>query len=106
MLFCDIIKKTGGIHMSKSYSDEFKRKIAELRLNGKPTSEIVKEYSLTKTSVNMWAKQYINSGKFTVKENLSESEKELRLLRKENKQLKMEVDILKQAALILARKPE
>lgn len=92
--------------MSNSYSEEFKQKIAELKLNGKPTSEIVKEYSLTKTSVNMWAKQYTNSGKFTAKDNLSENEKELRVLRKENKQLKMEVDILKQAALILGRKPE
>jgi transposase len=35
---------------------------------------------------------------------MSESEKELRQVRKENKQLGMENDILKQAALILGRK--
>jgi cell division protein FtsB len=34
----------------------------------------------------------------------SEGERELRALQKENRQLKMENDILKQAALILGRK--
>ena len=92
--------------MSKYYTDEFKRKIVELRLNGKPTKEIVSEYKITKSSLYDWERQYKNSGKFTVKDNLSDSEKELRILRKENKRLLMENDILKQAALIMARKPE
>ena len=92
--------------MSKNYTDEFKKKIVELKRSGKPTREIVKEYGVTKTSVYTWVAQYANSGKFNVIDNLSEGEKELRTLRKENKQLKMENDILKQAALILARKPE
>ena len=56
------------------------------------------EHGVSRTSIQTWEKQYDNSGKFTVKDNLSESEKELRLLRKEN--------ILKQAALILGLKYE
>lgn len=48
--------------------------------NGKSKSDIVREYTLTN------------------------DEKELRKLRKENQQLKMENDILKQAALIMGRK--
>lgn len=92
--------------MSRYYTDDFKQKIVELRRSGKPTSELVQEYKLAKSTILTWEKQYANSGKFTVKDNLSEGEKELRILRKENKQLKMENDILKQAALILARKSE
>lgn len=83
--------------MSKYYTDEFKQKIVELRLKGKPTKEIVSEYKITKSSLYEWEKQYKNSGKFTVIDNLSENEKELRQLKKENKRLLMENDILKQA---------
>ena len=52
----------------------------------------------------MHVREYENSGKFGLKENLSESEKENRELKKEIKYLRMENDILKQAALILGRK--
>lgn len=92
--------------MSRYYSEEFKRKIVELKQAGKSTAELVGEYKISKSTVMTWEQQYAKSGKFTIKDNLSDEEIELRALRKENKQLKMEVDILKQAALILARKPE
>jgi len=49
-------------------------------------------------------KQSKTSGSFKEKDNRSEEENELIRLRKENQQLKMENDILKQAALILGRK--
>jgi transposase len=90
--------------MSRYYTDEFKKKIVELKQNGKITSELVKEYGVAKSTILTWEKQFANSGKFSIKDNLSEEEKELRVLRKENKQLKMENDILKQAALIMAKK--
>ena len=81
--------------MSRQYTDEFKRKIAELKMSGKPTKEIVEEYNISKSSISTWEQQYKNSGKFTVKDNLTEGEKELKVLRKQNQQLKMENDILK-----------
>lgn len=49
-------------------------------------------------------KDYRNSGSFKAKDNRTDEENELLRLRKENKQLLMENDILKQAALIMARK--
>ena len=49
-------------------------------------------------------KQYKQSGSFKEKDNLTPEEKELRELRKLNKELMMENDILKQAALIFGRK--
>jgi len=48
--------------------------------------------------------QFQQSGSFAEKDNRSPKEQELMDLRKRNKQLEMEVDILKQAALIMGRK--
>ena len=49
-------------------------------------------------------KQANTSGSFKEKDNLTPEQKELIQLRKQNKQLLMENDILKQAALIFGRK--
>ena len=89
---------------NKTYTEEFKKQIVELVKSGREVKEISKEYVVSRTSIRTWIKQYENSGKFGVLTNLSESEKELRVLKKENRQLRMENDILKQAALILGRK--
>lgn len=89
--------------MSRYYTDEFKQKIVELKASGKKTSELVREYGVSKTTITTWEKQFKNSGKFGVVVNLKDSDVELRRLKKENKQLKMENDILKQAALIFAK---
>jgi transposase len=48
--------------------------------------------------------QFQQSGSFTEKDNRPPEEQELIDLRKRNKQLEMEVDILKQAALIMGRR--
>ena len=47
---------------------------------------------------------YESTGSFKAVDNRSEIENELLILRKENKQLKMENDILKQAAVIIGKK--
>jgi len=89
-----------------TYTTDFKQKIAELRESGKTLGEISQEYGMSKGTIDSWHKRYKNSGSFKAKDNLSDSEAELRILRKENKRLKMENDILKQAALILGRDGE
>lgn len=89
---------------SKRYNDEFKKQIVGLVSNGKKISEIVTEYDIARSTVNKWVKNFKNSGSFKVKDNRTDQEKELIKLRKENQQLKMENDILKQAALIMGRK--
>ncbi|WP_426605497.1 hypothetical protein [Spiroplasma endosymbiont of Glossina fuscipes fuscipes] len=48
--------------------------------------------------------EFNNSGSFKAKDNRFVEENELIQLRKENKQLRMENDILKQAALIIGKK--
>jgi len=89
-----------------TYTADFKRKIAELRENGKSINAIQREYGMAKATIYNWYAQYKTSGSFNASDNLSNEEKELRQLRKEIKQLKMENDILKQAALILGRNAE
>lgn len=86
------------------YTDEFKEQIVKLYNNGKSTSELVKEYDLTRSALIRWIKQYNTTGSFKEADNRTADEKRLLELEKENKQLKMENDILKQAALILGRK--
>jgi len=92
--------------MSKTYTEDFKRQIAQLRENGRKISDITREYGLPKSTISTWHKQYVTSGSFTAEGNRSQEDKELRDLRKENKRLRMENDLLKQAALILGRKGE
>jgi len=87
-----------------SYNDEFREQIAKLAISGKAISQIAKDYGIAKSTVLTWTSKYKSSGSFRDADNRSEAENELIKLRKENKQLKMENDILKQAALILAQK--
>lgn len=87
-----------------SYSDEFKKQIVALYQNGKSISCLSKEYNITRVTIYKWIKQFTNSGSFKTKDNLSDLEKQLIQMNKELKQLRMENDILKQAALIIGRK--
>jgi len=88
----------------RNFTDEFKQQMVQLYLNGKRKSDIIREYDLTASSLNRWIKQHQQSGSFKEKDNRTEAENELIRLRKENQHLKMENDILKQAALIIGRK--
>ena len=87
-----------------NYTDEFREQIAKLAIGGKSVTRIAKEYGISKATVYTWISKYKNTGSFRDADNRSNEENELIQLRKENKQLKMENDILKQAALILAQK--
>ena len=88
----------------REFKEEFKLQMVSLFQNGKVRSEIIREYDLTPSSFNLWVKQYGQSGSFKRADNLTEDQKLLKKLEAENKDLKMENDILKQAALIMGRK--
>jgi len=88
----------------RTFTAEFKQQMVQLYLNGKPRKDIIREYELTPSSLDKWINQQQTSGSFKEKDNLTPEQKELQELRKRNKQLEMENDILKQAALILGRK--
>jgi len=91
-------------NMSKRYTEEFKKQIVELINNGKVPGDIVKEYNISRSTIHKWVSDYERSKSFKAKDNRSDDDNELIKLRKDNKELKMENDILKQAALILGRK--
>jgi transposase len=63
-----------------------------------------REYDLSASAFDKWVKQSQSTGSFKESDNRSDEQNELIKLRKENQQLRMENDILKQAALILGRK--
>lgn len=88
----------------RSFTTEFKKQMVMLYQNGKKRADIVAEYDLTKSALDKWIMQYQTTGSFMAKDNRSMEENELIALRKENKRLLMENDILKQAALIMGRK--
>ena len=88
----------------RTFTDEFKRQMVQLYENGKSRADIVNEYELTASALDRWIKQAERSGSFSERNNRSPEENELIALRKENQRLKMENDILKQAALIIGRK--
>jgi len=88
----------------RTFTTEFKKQVVALYESGKSRQDIVSEYELTASALDRWIKQFQQSGSFKEKDNRSTEEQELIDLRKRNKQLEMEVDILKQAALIMGRK--
>ena len=82
----------------RTYTDEFKNQLVQFYLNGKH------KYDLLSSLIDKWIKQSTSTSSFKEKDNRSEEEQELIQLRKKVKQLEMENDILKQAALILGRR--
>jgi transposase len=88
----------------RTFSPELKQQIVDLYRGGKRKCDIIREYDIASSLLDKWIAQANNSGSFKEKDNRSTEDVELLSLRKENQLLKMENDILKQAALILGRK--
>ena len=88
----------------REFTDAFKQQIVQLYNCGKPRSEIIKEYDLTPSAFDKWVSRINATGSTKESDNRSPEAAELLKLRKENQKLKMENDILKQAALIMGRK--
>ncbi|NSL52778.1 transposase [Bacillus sp. P2(2020)] len=88
----------------RTYTEEFKLQMVKLYENGKSRADIAREYELTPSALDRWIKNHKETGSFKAEDNRSSAENELIQLRKENQRLRMENDILKQAALIMGRK--
>ncbi len=79
---------------SKRYTVSFKRQIVELIKNGKSAKDISVEYSISRSTVNKWYKDFTSSGSFQAKDNKDPHERELKKLKKELTLARMEIDIL------------
>lgn len=91
------------------YPAEFRQQIIELAHAGRTPIELSKEFGpTTQTIINWLAQAARDTGKpLPGKEGLSTAEREeLARLRRENRQLKMERDILAKATAWFARKSE
>ena len=90
--------------MRKRYEDDFKKQLVALFNNGKSLAEINREYGVAKSTLKSWIERYNKTESFSAEENRTQEEKDYIKLKKRCKELEMENDILKQAALILGRK--
>lgn len=88
----------------RTFTTDFKHQIVLLYEQGKPAKDIIREYDLAESTFHKWVSYYNQSKSFSEKDNRTPEQLELIRLKKENEQLKMENDILKQAVLIMGRK--
>ncbi len=86
------------------YPAEFKRQMVELVRAGRTPEELSREFEPTAQSIHTWVRQYERDSGERRDGGLTTTESdELRRLRRENKQLKLERDILSKAAAWFAR---
>ena len=89
--------------MPRAYPEEFRRRAVELaRLRERPVSQIASELGIAQSALHRWLRQVdIDEGR---KEGLTSEERaELVRLRRANRVLAMENEILKRAAAFFAR---
>jgi len=83
------------------YTKEFKNTIVELYNSGKSLAELSSEYALSKSTITGW----INKNKpIAVDKNTTLTAEEYKNLLKRNAKLEDEIEILKKAMGIFARK--
>lgn len=88
----------------RPYPAEFKRQMVELVRAGRTPEELSREFEPTAQSIINWVSQYERDTGVRRDGHLTTVESdELRRLRRENRQLKMERDILSKAAAWFAR---
>jgi transposase len=88
----------------RQFTDEFKAGAVRLVLDeGKSVAQVARDLDLTASALGGWVKQ-ARSDRDGGKSGLTTEEKaELAALRKENRQLRVERDILKKAAAFFAK---
>ncbi len=79
----------------RKYDEEFKREAVKKIHDGQSVASVSRELGVAESLLHNWKRQVIDSS--------SESEREVLGLRKRIRELEMERDILKKAALIFGR---
>ena len=89
----------------RSYTDEFRAGAVRLVLiEGRSITKVAKDLDLTRSALDGWVRQaQADAGKGTVGALTTVEKDELTRLRRENRVLKMERDILKKAAVFFAK---
>ena len=93
----------------RQYTKEFKTEAVRLVLEeGRTISEVARDLGINGNLLHRWKKKSEEGkvGPFPGKGRLSLEDDELRQLRRENKRLRMERDILKKAVAIFSEEPQ
>ncbi len=88
----------------RHFTDEFKRQIVDLHSAGMPKREAMDEYGLGRSTVERRVKSINATGSPRAAGNRTPEQNRILELERENRRLRMEVEALKRAALIFARK--
>ena len=93
----------------RQYTKEFKIEAVRLIIEeGRPISDVARELGTAQSLLHRWKKKS-EEGKidpFPGKGRLSPEDEEMRRLRRENKRLRMEHEILKKAVAIFSEEPQ
>ncbi len=90
----------------RPYPAEFKQQLVELVRAGRSPEELAEEFEPSSASIRAWVKQ-ADADDGTRQDTLTTEEREeIRRLRRENKQLREEREILKKAAAWFARETD
>lgn len=93
----------------RSFTRDFKLEVLELaRTGGKSRAQLEGELGLTPGQIRTWERALEQDGQqaFPGTGHQTETEAELRRLRRENEILRQERDILKKAMVVFAKTPE
>lgn len=88
----------------RKYTAEFKAEAIQLAKSGeKSIAEVAEDLGIPKNSLYSWVSKARPEERSSLKSNPIDSEKEILRLKKENRLLKMERDILKKATAFFAK---
>ena len=86
--------------MMRKYDDEFKRNAVRKVLDGQSVRSVSQELGVNESQIHKWRRAALKKGDGT--RDAAELS-EIEALKKRNRELEMEVEILKKAALIFGR---
>ena len=93
--------------LRRRFSKEFKLEIVKRSLGDERLSDIAEEYKIHPNTISRWRKEYLASGQDSFpgegNEQLNDEQREIKRLKKELKEAKLESEILKKAIRIFSK---
>lgn len=86
--------------MKRKYDADFKRNAVQKVLDGQPAASVARELGIGDNLIYKWKKAFLQNGNGI---NSSVELNEIAALKRRNRELEMEVEILKKATLIFGR---
>lgn len=86
--------------MKRKYDADFKRNTVQKVLDGQPAASVARELGIGESLIHKWKRDFLQNGNGT---HSSTQLNEIAALKKRNRELEMEVEILKKATLIFGR---